>query len=117
MTFDQTIDQTIFAEKGGEGSDQRHDPPSTANASFQVNERKGKVDPRGEDLRGREILARAGLGAEKYELWTVVHGKAGAEIEPDQTHPVKPGDHFRATIRGTDYSSLEACRMDGEVGR
>lgn len=117
MTNEQTIDQTILSEQGAAGGDKKHDPPRTANASFQVNERKGKVDPRGEDLNGREILARTGLSADKYELWTVVHGKTGAEIGPDQTHPVKPGDHFRATIRGTDYSSPEARRAHQEAGR
>jgi hypothetical protein len=51
------------------------------------------------------ILERAGLKADKYELWTLVDNKTGVEIKPTATHHVKPGDHYRATIRGTDYSS------------
>ena len=112
-----TIDQTIVAELGAAGGDKQHDRPPTANASFHVNDRKGDVAPRGEEIKGREILARVGLSADKYELWTVVHGKTGAEIAPDETHPVKPGDHFRATIRGTDYSSPDAGRTDRGADR
>src|SRR5687768_8939015 len=108
-----TIDQTILTEKNSGADGDRHGHPETVNSPFFVNDRKGRVAPRGEDLKGREILARAGLSAEKYELWTVVNGKTGAEIAPDQTHPVKPGDHFRATIRGTDYSSPDGGSMDG----
>ena len=95
---------TTMKDEGhdGDGGDDR----STDRAVYHVNkDRKGRVDPHGETLEGREILSRAGLSAEKYELWTVVDGHTGAEIKPDDTHPVKPGDHFRATIRGTDYSS------------
>ncbi len=78
---------------------------------FFVNERKGSVAAHGEDLFGREILARVGLSAEKYELFELINGKAGPEIPPDAKHMVKPGDHFRATIRGTDYSvSMRAFR-------
>lgn len=71
---------------------------------FHVNERKGRVNAHGEDLLGREILERVELSAERYELFVVEHGKTGAEIPPDVSHRVKPGDHFRATIRNTDYS-------------
>ena len=91
---------------GADRGDDQHDGRPTDLAVYHVNsDRKGRVDPQGEDLQGREILSRAGLNFEKYELWTVVAGKTGAEIKPDETHHVKPGDHFRATIRGTDYSS------------
>ncbi len=117
QTIDETVDQATLAEQGPSDDNTKHDPPPIASASFHVNEREGKVAPRGEDLTGREILARAGLSADKYELWTVVHGKSGAEIGPDQKHRVKPGDHFRATIRGTDYSSPESRWTHGEAGR
>jgi hypothetical protein len=82
-----------------------NDGRPTDRAVFHVNDRKGRVDPHGETLKGSEILSRAGLNSEKYELFTVVAGKTGVEIKPDDSHSVKPGDHFRATIRGTDYSS------------
>jgi len=71
---------------------------------YHVNERQGRVAARGEDLTGREILDRVGLSPEKYELFTVVHGKTGEEIPPDRRIHVDPGDHFRATIRNTDYT-------------
>jgi hypothetical protein len=90
----------------GEGAVSDHDGGRpTKQAVYHVGNREGRVDPHGEDLNGREILARVGLSVEKYELWTVVHGRTGEEIKPDQVHHVKPGDHYRATIRGTDYSS------------
>ena len=71
---------------------------------FHVNEREGRVNAHGEELSGSEILNRVGLTSEKYELFTVEHGRTGAEIKPTQIVPVKSGDHFRATLRGTDYS-------------
>jgi len=71
---------------------------------YHINDRDGRVDAHGEDLTGAAILERVGLSAEKYELWTIVHNKAGVEIKPTDTHHVKPGDRYRATIRGTDYS-------------
>jgi hypothetical protein len=71
---------------------------------FFVNERQGRVAAHGEVLKGREILSRVGLSADKYELFEQIDGKAGPEILPDADHAVKPGEHFRATIRGTDYS-------------
>lgn len=72
---------------------------------YHVNARQGRVASRGEELTGAVILERVGLSPDKYELWTEVNGKAGVEIKPIDVHHVKPGDHFRATIRGTDYSS------------
>jgi hypothetical protein len=71
---------------------------------FHVNEREGRVAAHGEDLTGREILDRVGLSADRYELFTIEHGKTGPEVKPDQTIRVKPGDHFRATLRDTNYS-------------
>lgn len=89
-------------QHGGQGHDGGE--TSTARAVYHVNQEKGLVAPHGEDLPGREILRRAGFNFEKYELFTVEHGKTGREIQPDETHHVRPGAHFRATIRGTDYS-------------
>ena len=71
---------------------------------FHVNERHGRVNAHGEDLLGREILERVDLSSDRYELFTVEKGKTGPEILPDATYHVKPGSHFRATIRNTDYS-------------
>ena len=72
---------------------------------YHVNTRQARVASRGEELTGAVILERVGLSPDKYELWTEVNGKAGVEIKPIEGHHVQPGDHFRATIRGTDYSS------------
>jgi len=92
-------------EKGNQGMDDHaHD------GVYHVNNRDGRVAARGEDLAGREILARAGFSAEKYELFELTDGKAGPEIPPDDVHHVKPGQHYRATIRGTDYSAPDRRR-------
>ena len=82
--------------------------PDAATAVYHVNDREGRVSPHGEDLQGREILSRAGFSTDKYELFEIVNGKTGPEIPAETIHPVKPGDQFRATIRGTDYSSARA---------
>ena len=101
----RNMENSVVAPDEGRGGGSEGGRP-TEQAVFHVNtDHRGRVAPRGEDLTGREILSRVGLSAEKYELWTVVDGQAGEEIKPDDTRHVKPGDHFRATIRGTDYSS------------
>lgn len=101
------VDETVEALEGERhGGDGHTDHGHHGLAAYHVNNREGRVAaPHGENLKGREILHRAGLSAEKYELFTIVHGKTGPEIGPDETHHVKPGDHYRATIRGTDFSS------------
>ena len=76
---------------------------------YHVNDRQGRVAAGGEELTGAVILERTGLSAEKYELWTVVKGKADREIKPTDVDHVKPGAHYRATIRGTDYSAGNSC--------
>jgi hypothetical protein len=74
--------------------------------AYFVNTNKGHLLPHGERLDGKEILARAGFSSEKYELFTLIDGKTGVEIKADQQHDVKPGDHYRGTIRGADYSCV-----------
>ncbi len=83
---------------------------------YHVNDRTGRVDAHGEDLTGATILERVGLSAEKYELWTIVDNKAGVEIKPTETHHVEPGDRYRATIRGTDYSRRDVERDPETIG-
>ena len=101
-----TDHENLIADAHAAGGNDRDEDRPTERAVYHVNtDRKGRVEPHGETLTGREILSRAGLNADKYELWTVVGNKTGAEIKPDEAHFVKPGAHFRATIRGTDYSS------------
>lgn len=78
---------------------------------FHVNkDRKGQVEAGGEELTGREILARVGLAVERYELFTVEEGHVGEAVEPDTRVRVKPGMHFRATLRGADYSREDGAR-------
>jgi hypothetical protein len=95
-----SIEQSV-SEKGNQAKDDH-----TGDGVYHVNNRDGRVAARGEDLTGHEILSRAGFSAEKYELFELIDGKAGPEIPPDVVHHVKPGQHYRATIRGTDYSAL-----------
>ncbi len=90
-------------EEGAKDGPENEDGHS--GGAYHVNTAQGRVAPHGEELTGAEILARAGFNHQKYELWTISDaGTTGLEILPDQTHHVKPGDHYRATIRRTDYS-------------
>src|SRR5262249_44126034 len=82
-----------------------HDDDAVGQGVFHVNEREGRVNARGEDLTGSQILGRVGLSADRYELFTVKGGHADEKIGPNQVVRVKPGEHFRATLKGTDYSS------------
>lgn len=74
------------------------------------NDRKGQVEAHGEELTGGEILARVGLTTERYELFTVVQGRVGEAVSADTRVQVKPGSHFRATLRGADYSREDGSR-------
>ncbi len=93
-------------KKSGQPTSGKDGAPGTGGEGvYHVNnDRKGRVASRGEELTGAVILERVGLSSEKYELWTMVGNKAGAEIKATDVHHVEPGDHYRATIRGTDYS-------------
>ncbi|CAN5896365.1 hypothetical protein BH24GEM1_BH24GEM1_01860 [soil metagenome] len=75
---------------------------------YHVNDREGRVNARGEDLSGQEILRRVGLSHERYQLFPVKGNGVGAEILPEQVHHVKPGTWFRATLRGADFSCIGA---------
>lgn len=86
-----------------------HDGDAVGQGVFHVNEREGRVDARGEDLTGSQVLGRVGLSSDRYELFTVKGGQADKKIGPDEVVHVKPGAHFRATLKGTDYSSPEGA--------
>lgn len=75
---------------------------------YHVNDRQGRVNSRGEDLRGEEILHRAGLSHERYQLFALKGNGVGPEIQPEQVYQVKPGARFRATLRGADFSCTAA---------
>lgn len=93
------------AAAGGPHED--HQPQS----SYLVNaDRRGHVDPHGEHLPGKEILARVGLDVQKYELFPVHGNQLGSEIAPEQIVLVKPGERYRATIRGADFSLGDGTR-------
>ena len=94
---------TVKEQRGGEHGG--HDGDAVGQGVFHVNDREGRVDAHGEDLAGSEILRRVELTSDRYELFTVNGGHADKRVEPDEVVRVKPGDHFRATLRGTDYSS------------
>ncbi len=80
------------------------DEKATGQGVFHVNDREGRVDAHGEELTGAEILNRVGLNSDRYQLFPLEKGKVGDEIKPTDSVTVKPGDHFRATLKGTDYS-------------
>ncbi len=90
-------------QHGGAGG--THDSHEVGQGVFHVNDREGRVSARGEELTGSEILNRVGLASDRYELFTVKGGQADKPIGISEVVPVKPGDHFRATLRGTDYST------------
>lgn len=94
---------TIVNEQHGGGHDGKDDH-AVAQGVFHVNDREGRVSAHGEELNGVTILSRVGLTAERYELFTVKNGHADKPVGPHQNVHVKPGDHFRATLKGTDYS-------------
>ena len=50
------------------------------------------------------------LAVERYELFTVEEGHVGEAVDPDTRVRVKPGMHFRATLRGADYSREDGAR-------
>ncbi len=79
--------------------------PGDGGPFFHVGDRKGHVGPHGEDLTGAQILERVGLDPEKYRLYNEHGGQVGDEIPLTSTVHVKPGDHFRAMLKGTDYSA------------
>ena len=98
----------VKEQHGGHGGG--HDNHDVGQGVFHVNEREGRVSARGEELTGSEILSRVGLTSERYELFTVKGGQADKLIGPNDVVRVKPGDHFRATLRGTDYSAPAGVR-------
>jgi len=95
---------SVTEQQGGNGG---HDDDAVGQGVFHVNEREGRVKAHGEELTGSQILGRVGLSSDRYELFTVKGGQADKKIGPDEVVRVKPGDHFRATLKGTDYSSPE----------
>jgi hypothetical protein len=98
----------MAADRAGQEKDKEKD---VTGPFFHVNkDRKGQVEAGGEELTGSEILARVGLTAERYELFPVEGGRVGEAVGGDTRVRVKPGDHFRATLRGADYSREDGAR-------
>ena len=95
-------------QHGGDGG--THDEHEVGQGVFHVNDREGRVNAHGEELSGSEILNRVGLSSDRYELFTVKGGQADKPIKLNEVVPVKPGDHFRATLRGTDYSAPQGAK-------
>ena len=84
--------------------DQGQGKTSHGDGVYHVNDREGRVNAKGEELPGQEILRRVGLSTERYQLFPVDDNGVGPEILPEQVHHVKPGARFRATLRGADFS-------------
>lgn len=98
----------MTAGRAGQEKDKEKD---VTGPFFHVNkDRKGQVEAGGEELTGSEILARVGLTVERYELFPVKEGRVGEAVGADTRVRVKPGDHFRATLRGADYSREDGAR-------
>ncbi len=97
----------MTASNAGKDQENGREIKAEGGPFYHVNtDRKGQIQPHGEELTGSEILRRAELTTtERYELFPVEGGRLGAAIAPEATRHVKPGDHFRATLRGADYSA------------
>ena len=65
-----------------------------------VNKKKIRVTE--ESLTGKQILERAGLEPEKYDLF-LVRGQNSEKIEPDQSVEIKNGLHFNAILKSVPY--------------
>ena len=65
-----------------------------------VNKKEIRVEE--DKLTGKEILARAGLDPNSYDLF-LVHGQKSEKIESDQVIEIKNGLHFNAILRSVPY--------------
>lgn len=65
-----------------------------------VNKQPTKVSE--DKLTGREVLEKAGLKPDDYDLY-LVQGQTTHQIGPDQTVDIKNGLHFNAIPRSVPY--------------
>ena len=65
-----------------------------------VNKQKTKLTEN--SLTGRQILEKAAINPNEYDLY-LVHGQNSEKIEPNQTIDIKNGLHFNAIVRSVPY--------------
>lgn len=65
-----------------------------------VNKQQVKVTE--DKLTGKQILEKAGINPNEYDLY-LVHGQKSQKIEPDQIVDISNGLHFNAIVRSAPY--------------
>lgn len=65
-----------------------------------VNKKQIRVEE--DSLTGRQILEKAGLEANQYDLF-LVRGQNSEKIEPEQVVSLKNGLHFNAILKSVPY--------------
>jgi hypothetical protein len=63
---------------------------------------KKKIEVAEENLTGSQILQKAGLKADEYDLF-LVHGQQSDKIAPDQSIHIENGMHFNAILKSVPY--------------
>lgn len=53
-------------------------------------------------LTGQQILEKAGLDVNQYDLFQV-HGQTSQKIEPNQSVDIRNGLHFNAILKSVPY--------------
>lgn len=56
-----------------------------------------------DELTGRQILEKAHLNPNDYDLFLVEHGHDGPQIQPDQVVKIKNGERFHAIKKVVPY--------------
>lgn len=65
-----------------------------------VNKQQVKVTE--DKLTGKQILEKAGISPNEYDLY-LVHGQKSQKIELDQVVDIQNGLHFNAIVRSAPY--------------
>jgi hypothetical protein len=64
---------------------------------------KTEIRVKEDELTGRQILERANLSPNDYDLFLVEHGHDGPQIQPDQVVKIKNGERFHAIRKVVPY--------------
>jgi len=63
---------------------------------------KKKIQVAENDLTGSQILQKAGMSANEYDLF-LIHGQQNDKIAPDQIIHIENGMHFNAILKSVPY--------------
>lgn len=63
---------------------------------------KKKIQVAENDLTGSQILQKAGMSANEYDLF-LIHGQQNDMIAPDQIIHIENGMHFNAILKSVPY--------------